>query len=88
MVLFEILTRYPYIDSSHWLREDVQRIIDNVFREKSVVEKFLTLSSRTFLQNYWFLPVFVVVFIVIRFIVMSCPLPMDDKHPSFPPIEQ
>ena len=49
MVLFEILTRYPYIDSSHWLREAIQWIIDNVFREKWMFEKFSTLSSGTFL---------------------------------------
>ena len=34
LVLFEIVTHYPYIDSSHWLRKDVQWIIDKVFRGK------------------------------------------------------
>ena len=35
-----------------------------------------TLSSRTFLLNFWFLPVFVVVIIVIRPILISYCLPM------------
>ena len=34
LVTFEILSHYPNIDSSHWLRNDVQWITDEVFREK------------------------------------------------------
>ena len=37
LVLSEILPRYPYIDSLHWLREDVQWVIDKVFREQFMV---------------------------------------------------
>ena len=54
MVPFELLSHYPDIDSSHWLREDVQCIIHQVFRGKLVVLRASTLSSRTFLQNFCF----------------------------------
>ena len=37
-------------------------------------------SSRTVLKNFWFLPVFVDVFIVIRFIMISDELPMHETH--------
>ena len=37
LVLFEILTRYPFIDSSYWLREDVKWFTDKVFGEKLIV---------------------------------------------------
>ena len=36
LIPFEILFRFPTIDSSHWLRKDVQWIVDKVFREKMV----------------------------------------------------
>ena len=31
LVTFEILSQYPIIDSSHWLKEDVQWITDKIF---------------------------------------------------------
>ena len=34
LVPLEILSRYSDIDSSHWLREGVQWVIDKFFREK------------------------------------------------------
>ena len=34
LVTSEILSHYPNIDSSHWLRIDVQWITDEVFGEK------------------------------------------------------
>ena len=34
---FEILSHYLIIDNSPWLREDVEWIIDEVFREKLMV---------------------------------------------------
>ena len=47
-----------------------------------------TFSSRTSLLNFWFLPDFVVVFIVIRLVVISYWSPMHGKHPNTPtPIE-
>ena len=33
LVAFELLSHYPNIDNSHWLRNDVQWIRDEVFRE-------------------------------------------------------
>ena len=37
LVPVEIVSHYPDIDSSHWLREDVQWIIDKGFRENFTV---------------------------------------------------
>ena len=37
LVPLEILSHYPDIDVSHWLREDVQWIMGKVFREKLMV---------------------------------------------------
>ena len=37
LVPLEILSHYPNIDKSHWLRKDVQLIIDKVFGEKIIV---------------------------------------------------
>ena len=71
LVTFELISHYPNIDSSHWLRKYVQLITDKFFREMRMIQMALTLSSLTFLLNFWFLPVFVVVFIVVSFIVMS-----------------
>ena len=34
LVTFEILSHYPNIDSSHWLKEDVQLITDKIFLKK------------------------------------------------------
>ena len=60
--------------------ENVQGIIDKVFREKIYgLNGFNTFFS-TFGQNFWFLHVFVVVFIVIRLIVMSYWLPLHGKN--------
>ena len=59
-----MLSRYLYTDSSHWFREDVQWIIDKNFRVELMILFASTLSSVTFLLNFSFLPVFVVVFIV------------------------
>ena len=42
-----------------------------VSREKLTVYMTSTLSSRTFLLNIWFLPVFVFFVIVVRHIVIS-----------------
>ena len=36
LFLFEILPHSPIIDSSHWLREDVERIMDKIFIQKLV----------------------------------------------------
>ena len=36
MVLFEILSHYPNVDSSQWLKKSVQWVIDKVVREKCV----------------------------------------------------
>ena len=33
VVPLEILSQYPEIDNSHWLRQDVQWIMDKVFTE-------------------------------------------------------
>ena len=63
-VNFEILSHYLNIDSSQTLRDEVQWIIDNVFREKLMVQMAPTLCSRTFLLSFWILPVFVAVFLV------------------------
>ena len=35
LVTFEILSHYPNVDSSHWLREDAQWITDRIFTEKN-----------------------------------------------------
>ena len=48
---FGILSHHPTIDSSHWLEEDVKRIMDKIFRER-LVDLLATLSSRTFLINF------------------------------------
>ena len=37
LVTFELISPYPKIDSSNWLRKCVQWIIDKVFREKLMV---------------------------------------------------
>ena len=60
LVPFEILSDYPNIDSSHWLREDVQWIAEKIFGEKFKSKMASTLSSRTFLLKFWTLHVFVV----------------------------
>ena len=57
MVTFELLAHYPNTDGSHWLKEDVQSITDEVFREK------------LFLMSFWFFPV-LFLFSVTRLIVM------------------
>ena len=36
LVPFEIVLHYPNNDSAHWLSEDVQWIVEKVFREKSL----------------------------------------------------
>ena len=78
LVTFELLSHYPNIDSSNLIKQNVQWIPDKIFREKLLVKMASTISH-IFLLNFWFLPVFVVVFIVIRLIVMSYRLPMNDK---------
>ena len=85
LVSFEIFSHYPNIDISHWLTEGVQWITDKKFIEKIMVQMAST-PSRTFLLNFWFLPVSVVVLIVIRLIVISYWLPMHDQH-KFTPME-
>ena len=72
LVPFELLSHYPNINGSYWLREDFQGIIVKVVRETRVVLMASTFSSRTFLLNFWFLHAFVVVFIIIRLILLSC----------------
>ena len=37
LVTFEILSHYPNIDISHWLKEDIQWITDGFFFEKYMV---------------------------------------------------
>ena len=34
---FAILSRHPAADSSHWFKEEVQRIIDKVFRAELTI---------------------------------------------------
>ena len=46
--LFEVLSHHPTDDSLHWIREEVQRIIDRVFREELTVPIALTFSSGIF----------------------------------------
>ena len=67
LVTFEILSHYA-IDSSYSLQEDFQWITDKVIAEKLWFQMASTFYSRTSLPNFWFLPDFVVVFIVIRLI--------------------
>ena len=61
----EILPHYSNIDNSCWIIEGVQLIIDNVVREKFLVLLVSLLSSRNFSLNFWYLPVFVVVLVVL-----------------------
>ena len=70
LVIFEILSHYPYIDISHWLKKDVHWITDKNFMEKFMVMAS-TRSSRTFLLNFWFLPIWLFLLKVIRLIVIS-----------------
>ena len=37
LVSLENLSHSPGIENSHWLREDVQYILDKIFREKLMV---------------------------------------------------
>ena len=60
--------------------KNVQRIKDKVCREKLMVYLASTLSSRFFPTEILFLPVFVLVYMVIRLIVMNFWLPMNDKN--------
>ena len=53
MVPIETLSHYPIIYSCHWLREDVQLIIDKFFEEKLIVLMASTLSSSTFLLFFF-----------------------------------
>ena len=46
LVTFELLSHYPNIDSSHWLRKDVIWITDEVFREKRVLNGSDTFTSQ------------------------------------------
>ena len=86
LVLFEVLPLYSSFDSSQWLREDNQRIIDEMidFSDKLVCFKRLRHFPLHFLPNFWFLHVFLVDFTVLRFIAMSYWLLMPDKHPCTP----
>ena len=52
LVTFEILSHFPIIDSSHWLKEHVQWITDRIFRKKLLVQTASTFSSQTFLLNF------------------------------------
>ena len=63
----------------HWLREDVRGIIHKIFSEKFMLWTTSTLSSRTFLLNFWILPFFVA-FHSQFFIVMSFWCLMNDKY--------
>ena len=67
---FEILSLYPNIYNSLWLKEGVQCITDKIFIEKFMFYMASTRSSRTFLLKFRYLPVFVVL-VAIRLIVMS-----------------
>ena len=64
----EKLSHYPITDSSHWLREDAQRIMDKNSRQDLMILIASTLSSGTFLLNFCFLPIFAAVFIVSNFL--------------------
>ena len=70
LILFEILPLYSIFDSFDWLREYLQWTTDKGFIEELLVLKASKFSARFFL-NFWFLPVFFVVFMFIRLIVMS-----------------
>ena len=58
VVSFENLSHYSKINSFHWLREDIQMIIDKRSREKLTIFMTSALSSSVFLLNFWFLPMF------------------------------
>ena len=81
LVPVKILSYYPNNDSSNWLREDLQWIEYNFFKQKFIVLMASTLSSRTFLLNFLFLNVFDVLFIVKSLFVMSYWLPKREKRP-------
>ena len=51
---FEILSHFPITDCSHWYREDVERIIDEIYKEELMINIASTLYSRTFLLNFGF----------------------------------
>ena len=71
MVPFESLSHYPIIDSFHWLREEIQLVVDKFLEEKCMGLMASTLFSRTFLLIFRVLPTLVVVLIVMRLIVMT-----------------
>ena len=83
MVLFDILSHYIVINSSHWLKKDVQWILDKIFREPIMVSMASKLYSFNSLGSFRILHVFVVIFIIIRLIVMSRLLLLIDKHHFF-----
>ena len=62
---------YPKIDSLYWLKKDFQWITDKFFREKLMVSYGFNLFFLHFSTDFWFSPVFVIVSIVIRLVVMS-----------------
>ena len=63
LVPFEIISRYSNIDGSHCFTEDVQWIIDKVFRETYGLNGFDTFFLHFYTQILDF-AVFVVVFMV------------------------
>ena len=71
LVPFESLSHYPIIDSSHWLREEIQLVVDKFWEEKGMGLMASTLFSRTILLIFCALPTLVVVLIVMRLIVMT-----------------
>ena len=71
LVNFEILSDYPNIDSCHWLKEDFQWIAYKNFIQRVFGLKGFDTFLSHFSIRFWFLPVFVVVLIVKRLIVMS-----------------
>ena len=62
LVTFEIFSHYPKTESSYCLKEDVQWITDKFFREKLMVSNGFDLFFSHFSTEFWFSPVFVVVF--------------------------
>ena len=50
--ILDTFVNYPKFDFSHWFREEVQRIIDKLFRETLMVWRASTFSSHSFLLNF------------------------------------
>ena len=80
LVTFELLSRYPKIDSSHWLKKTFSRL-QMKFSEKSLCFNWLRHFLLAF--SYWvfgFCQFLLLFFVVIRLIVALYWLTMHDKY--------